>query len=321
MSEGMKDEPGGYGAVPVNPTPETPGALLRAARERAGLHVAALAVAIKIPVKKLEALESDQLHLTHDIVFTRALASSVCRALKIDAKPVLDALPQSTVRELHVDDNGINAPFAASSGVATPSLVDALRQPWVMLVLALGAGVIAILGLGWWEDQESSTVQVAQAVSEVPVVVPQVAAPIVIPPAATDTPNPAALSATSSPVPVVAELPKESGAVVATMPVPDSALPKVTVPAPDKPPNPFQGSELVMSFRAKHQPVWVEVIDSRGEVRLRRNLAAGEKVECGGALPLSVVLGRADSVDVEVRGKPFNFSQFARENVAKFEVK
>ena len=35
----------------------TAGSILRSAREAAGLHVAALAVAIKIPVKKLEALE------------------------------------------------------------------------------------------------------------------------------------------------------------------------------------------------------------------------------------------------------------------------
>jgi cytoskeleton protein RodZ len=76
-----------------------------------------------------------------------------------------------------------------------------------------------------------------------------------------------------------------------------------------------------MSFRAKHQPVWVEVVDANGEIRLRRNVGAGEKVECGGVLPLVVVIGRADSIEVEVRGKPFNFAPFARDNVARFEVK
>jgi hypothetical protein len=37
-------------------TVKTAGALLREAREAQGLHVAALAVAMKVPVKKLEAL-------------------------------------------------------------------------------------------------------------------------------------------------------------------------------------------------------------------------------------------------------------------------
>ena len=53
------------------------GALLRQAREAAGLHVAALAVSLKVPVKKLEALESDRLDLLPDAVFARALASSM----------------------------------------------------------------------------------------------------------------------------------------------------------------------------------------------------------------------------------------------------
>lgn len=62
----------------------TAGELLRQAREAAGLHVAALAVSMKVPVKKLEALEADRLDLLPDAVFVRALASSVCRTLKID---------------------------------------------------------------------------------------------------------------------------------------------------------------------------------------------------------------------------------------------
>ena len=36
------------------------GALLRAARERQGLHIAALAAAIKVSQRKLEALEADR---------------------------------------------------------------------------------------------------------------------------------------------------------------------------------------------------------------------------------------------------------------------
>ena len=45
------------GAVPASTL--TAGALLRQAREASGLHIAALAVTMKVPVKKLEALESD----------------------------------------------------------------------------------------------------------------------------------------------------------------------------------------------------------------------------------------------------------------------
>ena len=63
------------------------GALLRAAREEQGLHIAALAAAIKVTPRKLDALENDRCDELPDATFTRALAQTVCRALKIDAGP------------------------------------------------------------------------------------------------------------------------------------------------------------------------------------------------------------------------------------------
>ncbi|MBC7941653.1 MAG: helix-turn-helix domain-containing protein, partial [Chitinophagaceae bacterium] len=72
---------------------ESAGALLRSARERQGLHIAALAAAIKVAPRKLDALENNRWHELPDATFTRALAQTVCRSLKIDAKQVLDLLP------------------------------------------------------------------------------------------------------------------------------------------------------------------------------------------------------------------------------------
>lgn len=326
MSDALHDMAGEQSAVLVTPSPETAGALLRAARERAGLHVAALAVAIKIPVKKLEALESDQLLATHDIVFTRALASSVCRALKIDPKPILDALPQSTVKELHVDDNGINAPFAPGAQSVSPSLWGGLRQPWAMLVMALVAGALVMLAMGWGEGREVTATSSAPVVAEEPIaqqpVAPQVTAPMVIPPeteVAKPTSNEQVAQAPlgegkggAEPAPAAVQVAAVSGKEVLMMQVSATGAASPATAA---------GTERVMSFRAKQQPVWVEVVDARGDVRLRRTVGAGEKVECAGVLPLTVVLGRADAVEVEVRGKPFNFAPFVRENVARFEVK
>ncbi|MDB5966089.1 MAG: hypothetical protein JWQ72_2589, partial [Polaromonas sp.] len=76
------------------------GSLLRRAREAAGLHIAALALALKVPVKKLEALEADRYDELSDAVFVRALAASVCRNLKIDPAPVLQRLPATATPRL-----------------------------------------------------------------------------------------------------------------------------------------------------------------------------------------------------------------------------
>ena len=66
----------------------TAGEILKNARQAAGIHIEALAVALKVPVSKLEALESNNFDLLSDTVFLRALASSVCRVLKLDPASV-----------------------------------------------------------------------------------------------------------------------------------------------------------------------------------------------------------------------------------------
>lgn len=122
----------------------TAGSILRSAREAAGLHVAALAVAIKIPVKKLEALESDRLDLLHDAVFVRALAASVCRTLKIDPAPVLAKLPANALPKLSSDERGINTPFHPAgdkNGFSAPAFLTK-PQAWLVFFLLTGVGLV-----------------------------------------------------------------------------------------------------------------------------------------------------------------------------------
>ena len=56
-------------------------------------------------------------------------------------------------------------------------------------------------------------------------------------------------------------------------------------------------------------------------MQIRQPLAAGESAAASGPLPLSVVIGRADATEVEVRGKAFSLDKIAKDNVARFEVK
>ena len=76
----------------------------------------------------------------------------------------------------------------------------------------------------------------------------------------------------------------------------------------------------VIAFRAR-STAWVEVVDARQIVVLRRTLAPGETATAAGTLPLAVVVGRVDATDVTVRGQSFDLQGVARDNVARFEVK
>ena len=127
------------------------GRLLREARERQGLHIAALAAAIKVTPKKLELLEADRFDALPDATFTRALAQTVCRALKIDSTPVLALLPPLGHR-LDQVRGGLNAPFRARPGAlvqrdgSTGTLSPVL---WISVLFLIAAVGLYFAPSGW----------------------------------------------------------------------------------------------------------------------------------------------------------------------------
>lgn len=294
----------------------TAGRLLRQAREASGLHVAALAVALKVPVRKLEALEEDRLDLLPDAVFVRALASSVCRSLKIDPQPVLERLPQTAAPRLIQDRDGINTPFRAPSDAAAPSKLNQVSKPVVLAVFALLLAALVVLLMPARQPDETAAVPTETVAVPVPVVIP--AAPpepvAVAPapaPAAVPVPNPPVAAAPANPVPTDKAGPVAAAAPAAAVPPP--------VAAPAAAPAPPAAGGLVV-FRTKG-PSWVEVTDAKGVVALRRLLTAGETVGASGALPLVVTVGSASSTEVQVRGRAYDLAPVAKDNVARFEVK
>ena len=122
------------------------GAMLRAARERQGLHIAALAAAIKVPPAKLDALEHGRYEELTDNTFVRALAQSVCRVLKIDPKPVLDLLPGAGIGRLEKVEGSVRAPFRERPGQQSTGEARIWHQPvfWVVLLLLAAAATFVM---------------------------------------------------------------------------------------------------------------------------------------------------------------------------------
>ena len=79
-----------------------------------------------VPVRQLEALEADRLDLLPDLTFARALTSSVCRQLRIDPAPILEALPRPTPR-LGSGPEPLNETFSAPGGGG----VGSWRENWL----------------------------------------------------------------------------------------------------------------------------------------------------------------------------------------------
>lgn len=299
----------------------TAGALLRRAREAAGLHVATLAVSLKVPVRKLEALEEDRYDQLSDAVFIRALASSVCRTLKIDPQPVLERLPQSAKPRLIQEREGINAPFRAPGDGPKPSWVEALMRPTTLAVAALliGALVIALLPSVVRRDEASTaakTEPVMPAGTPSTVVTATVEPLPVSQPSGVSAQAPAASAAVQAPPPAGADAGAPARVVQA---LPAAAATAMPASAPAAPPAALPATGIVV-FRAKG-PSWVQVVDAKGNAVLRRLMESGETVGASGALPLSVTVGSVQTTEVQVRGKPLDLAPLARDNVARFEVK
>lgn len=283
---------GGDASAPAAPHDVTAGALLRQAREAVGLHVAALAVALKVPVRKLEALEADRVDLLPDTVFARALAASVCRVLKVDAQPVLDRLPQTLAPRLVRDSDGINAPFRGSGDTVGQGWRARMSKPVVLAVTALLLGAVALILLPAAGRDESAT-------SPKPDLAAAPVTPVLL------------AEPDSTPVPPPTPMPSLAQTSTMTMPVASNSASEVQIqPA----------AAGVVVFRARG-PSWVEVTDARGAVAMRRLLAPGEAAGVSGALPLQVTVGSAGTTDVQVRGVAFDLGPVSRDNVARFEVK
>lgn len=286
-----------------NIAPLGAGAMLRMAREAQGLPLEMLAATLKVPINKLETLEADRLDLLPDTVFVRAVASSMCRVLKIDVAPILAALPHSHAPKIKSDADGLNTTFEDVPGGYGQKLLSHLHKPLGLSILLLLAGILVLVFLPVSTSFENISAVFTGDQSEVA-------------PAASD-------ETFADPAPAVSLIAQTPSAPLALA---DTSQIQSLVPIPSaatvvqKTPPLTVSSDRVLTLQALGSS-WAEVVDAKGVVQLRKLLTKDEIITVSGALPLAVVLGRADLVSVMVRGQALDTASLANDNVARFEVK
>ena len=252
-----------------------------------------------------------------DAVFARALASSVCRNLKLDPGSVLSLLPGQAVPRLKLGARLSGASFDTPSMGWRLPLLSRLPKAVVITASLLVIAALALLFLPSLErmrpppastkvtagaSASASNTTRASGASDAPAFT---AAPVAA--ISATTPAPLAGTVVSAPVNLATEAPL--AAAVATA----GASAAAANPGTDA------GASLVV-FKARGSS-WVEVTDASGVVQLRKTMGSGETAGASGALPLSVTVGRADSTDVLVRGKSFDLAPVVKDNVARFQIK
>jgi len=275
------------------------GRLLREARERQGLHIAALAASIKVTQKKLELLEADRFDALPDATFARALALTVCRALKIDSDAVLRLLPPAGGYRLEQVGEGLNAPFRERPGVLVQRDGAGFSFGWVfwLTTLILVAAAVVYFLPPAWLDKVGWRGLVAGPGSASSAAAPRTETP------ARPATSPAAVAPTdATPLPV---LPAASATAADE---PGSAGSEGTA-APDG----------VIQVRTS-APSWIEVTDGRGRALLARLVQPGEALGLEGEAPFRVRVGNAAGTQLSFRGQPVELVP-TRDNVASVELK
>lgn len=288
------------------------GDLLREARQAQNLEIDALASMIKVTPAKLEALENGRHDQLPDANFTRALAMTVCRSLKIDPAPVLAALPAAQAIPLSPQKPALNQPFKESRGANLSfdsgesfDLKALLKPQWLAPIVLLLASLVVYFmpdSVQWprWAVPSQSpvaidTVAARASVPEVPVSsIDAVSAPEVVPSQADATASSAASDPAASQAAVEAPV-----ALAASSPAIASEVPLV-----------------LKSSRS----AWVEIRDGKG-VLLSRHLKEGETVELAGTPPFKLHLGNSSALDVIYQGQPVELASHTRNNVARLELK
>ncbi|MBA4108468.1 MAG: DUF4115 domain-containing protein [Leptothrix sp. (in: Bacteria)] len=299
-------DPNAFTAQP--PMGSRAGDLLREAREAQGLEIDGLASMIKVTPAKLEALESGRHDQLPDANFTRALAMTVCRSLKIDPAPVLAALPAAQAIPLSPTKPALNQPFKESRG-ANLSFDSGesfdwkalLKPQWLAPIVLLLASLVVYFmpdSVQWpnWALPSGQTVPATVAATAS---APQVSTPSVLN-APEVVPSQAEVAASSAmPEPVASQA--------------ESALP---IQAASSPSTASEGPLVLKSSR----PAWVEIRDGKS-ILLSRHLKEGETVELSGTPPFKLHLGNSSALDVIYQGQPVDLASHTRNNVARLELK
>jgi cytoskeleton protein RodZ len=266
---------------------------------------------LKVPVERLQALEAGRYQELPNLTFARALASSVCRVLKIDPAPVLQGLPHGGEVKL-----GTDRPIQASSFDSHRR--GSFRLPGGLhlgtpLALSLLVLVLAV-ALWWWlpqrEAEPAADADTAAQVGEAAL------GSVVVEP-----PLPAVAGSQATVTPMAEPVAAAPTAVVTdpVAPAPVASAPVAAVPAAAAATQPAS-SQPLLQLRAR-SATWIQLKDGAGKELQQRTLQPGQTLDYDGAAPLQVVLGRASGIEVIVRGQIFDTSAYAPNKIARFEVK
>ena len=294
------------------------GALLKRARESAGLTCADIAARTRLELRVINALENEDYTSLAAAAFVKGYIRSIARELKIDPDPVLARYNE----QAHLED-----PALADFSTRGPEQITSSSLPIRAISVALLIAVLLLIAL-WWQRNYQAGSQSAEALAEL-------AAQGAI--SKSDPGIPLSYAYTivehsDKPLaPVNSWRHQTDGSAPSAIPekararlLPD-APPAVTPPQapalqPDPPAPgiaPSTAGELVLEGRSES---WVEVSDVAGKRLFLGMLKPGQRVGVTGKPPYDLVIGNSSAVAATFRGAAVDVRARAVNGVARFSL-
>ncbi|MCB5189683.1 DUF4115 domain-containing protein [Methylobacillus arboreus] len=287
------------------------GPVLIAARENLRLTVDDVSNRLRLSLRQVHALESDDFAVLPEAVITRGFIRNYARLLGIDAAPLLHVYSQYVPVQ---DNQAISIP---SANIVISGEAGTSWRPYVwvggLLVLLLCAWILYVdffqkhdpeAGLADTSVSEflngenilSDSASIDSAVAPEPVLpasseAPTTTAQLAEPIAAADTPP--ASEAAAAPAPAQA-------ANIANQALPEG-----------------EGARLKFSVS---EATWVSISDGSGKQILNKTLAASSEEIIDGKPPFRVVVGNANGTKLEYNNRPVDLIPYIKVNVARLTL-
>ncbi len=277
------------------------GEMLRARRVELGMTHADVANAVKLPARRIEAMEEERWDELPDGPYLRGFLRNVARALQLDATTLLDRIDVARMRT-RSPESILVAP-RGTTRATLPKRNGPIDDRSGGRKLVFGAFLFAIVAaLIAWSGTESFDHALAGGQALI----------------ARRDDVPAAPRGTA-PAAVVDAQPAPAADQAASTPVPTPTAVDPAAPAPATPTPPAVAGDLALVFHF-NEDSWVEVKSADGRVLLHRLNVAGSEQKIDGEAPFSLIVGNAKGVALRFRGQPVDLGPYTRDQVARLTL-
>ena len=287
------------------------GAMLRERRIALGLSQADVANVVKLPVRRIEAMERERWDELPDGPYLRGFLKNIARALNLDAATLIDRVDESLMRARN-PDSILVAP--GSTHAMLPRRSGPAEGRYSGRSLVAGAMIFALIAalIAWsGTDSFDRSMTVARQWLD------GQRAPVAgsTPAETKGVPKATAPQTTSESVPL-------PPLVAATQPAPSTASVASPLAAPSDTPNgpaAAAGGSVAIQFHFS-EDAWVEVRGGDGKLLMSQLNVAGSDQSVEGQAPFSVVVGNARAVSLTYRGRPVDLTPYIHDQVARLTL-